>query len=60
MLAPGETLEVWPDGSPERDTRLERHLGRGPFVLTDRDNVDSLRSANDVLVACAAWGSSHC
>ena len=49
-----------PDGSPDLDTPLERHLGRGPYVLTDGGNVVSLRSATDVVVACEAWGRSRC
>jgi endonuclease YncB( thermonuclease family) len=60
MLAPGETLQVHPDGSPERSSRLDRFLGRGPYVLTDRGNVVSLRSATDVVVECTAWGRSSC
>ena len=60
MLAPGETLTILPDGAPERDTRLERHLGRGPYILTDGGNVVSLRSATDVVVTCTAWGRYHC
>jgi endonuclease YncB( thermonuclease family) len=60
QLAPGETLRVWIDGSPERDTRLERFLGRGQFRLTDGGNVVSLRSATDAVVDCQAWGSSRC
>jgi endonuclease YncB( thermonuclease family) len=60
VLAPGETLQVHPDGSPERNSRLDRFLGRGQFVLTDGGNVVSLRTASDVVVACEAWGRSRC
>jgi micrococcal nuclease len=60
VLAPGEALTVWPDGSPQRDTRLERHLARGPHVLTDGGNVVSLRTMTDIVVFCADWGRAHC
>jgi endonuclease YncB( thermonuclease family) len=60
VLSPGETLTIYPQGSPSADTRLDRHLGRGPYILTDGGNVVSLRSANDVVVACRAWGRSRC
>ena len=60
LLAPGESVQVLPDGSPDLDTPLERHLGRGPYVLTDGGNVVSLRSATDVVIACEAWGRSRC
>ena len=60
VLDPGESLQVLPDGSPARDTPLVRHLGRGPFVLTDGGNVVSLRSATDVVVDCEAWGRYRC
>ena len=60
VLAPGETVQVHIDGSPSDDTRLERHLGRGPYRLTDGGNVVSLRSLTDVVVACADWGDARC
>ncbi|HWT26066.1 MAG TPA: lamin tail domain-containing protein [Solirubrobacteraceae bacterium] len=60
VLAPGESLTIHPDGSPAADTRLDRFLGLGPHRLTDGGNVVSLRSTTDVVVACSAWGRSHC
>ena len=35
-------------------------LGRGPYRLADGGNVVSLRSMNDIVVACAAWGDASC
>ena len=60
VLQPGETLRVIPDGAPENSTRLERFLGRGPYILTDGGNVVSLRTANDFVIACQGWGTKHC
>jgi endonuclease YncB( thermonuclease family) len=60
VLAPGETLRIDPGGSPSDDTRLVRHLGRGPYVLADGQGVVSLRTADDLVTACEAWGSASC
>jgi endonuclease YncB( thermonuclease family) len=60
VLAPGETLAIDPGGSPDDDTRLERHLGRGPYVLADGKGVVSLRTSDDLVTECTAWGSASC
>jgi hypothetical protein len=60
VLGAGETLRILPAGSPEEDTRLERHLGRGPFVLADGKGVVSLRTADDLVTDCTAWGAASC
>ena len=56
VLAPGETLRIDPGGSPDDDTRLERHAGRGPFVLADGKGVVSLRTTDDLVTGCTSWG----
>jgi endonuclease YncB( thermonuclease family) len=58
VLAPGETLSVRPDSGP--DSRLVRHLGRGPHVFSDGGGVVSLRTLTDIVTACTAWGSERC
>lgn len=60
VLQPGETLRIDPGGSPEDDTRLVRHLGRGPYVLADGKGVVSLRTSDDLVTRCTAWGSASC
>jgi endonuclease YncB( thermonuclease family) len=60
VLLPGETLRIDPGGSPSDDTRLERHLGRGQFVLADGKGVVSLRTTDDLVTACEAWGDASC
>ena len=60
VLQPGETLRIDPGGSPSDDTRLERHLGRGPYVLADGKGVVSLRTTDDLVTACEAWGAASC
>ena len=57
---PGETMRLDPGGSPSDDTRLERHAGRGPFVLADGKGVVSLRTTDDLVTACDAWGAASC
>ena len=60
VLQPGETLRIDPGGSPSDDTRLERHAGRGPYVLADGKGVVSLRTTDDLVTACEAWGAASC
>ncbi|MDP9386247.1 MAG: nuclease [Actinomycetota bacterium] len=59
-LEPGERLTLWMGGSSDDDERLERYLGRGPYVLADGGNAVSLRSAGDAMVDCYAWGRARC
>jgi endonuclease YncB( thermonuclease family) len=59
-LGAGQRLVLWMDGSPSQDDPLDKHLGRGAYVLADGGNVVSLRSARDVVVACQAWGRDRC
>jgi hypothetical protein len=58
-LAGRVRLAVQPSGSPEDGTLLERHLGRGRFVLADGTGVVSLRTADDVVTDCVEWGPTH-
>ena len=60
VLAPGETMRLDPGGSPVDDTRLERHAGRGPFVLADGKGVVSLRTTDDLVTDCTSWGDASC
>ena len=58
--APGETLRMRPGGSPDDDTPLVRHLGRGPFVLADGKGVGEPAHGDDLVTACEAWGRRTC
>ena len=60
VLAPGETMVLDPGGSPSDDTRLERHAGRGSFVLADGKGVVSLRTTDDLVTDCTSWGDASC
>jgi endonuclease YncB( thermonuclease family) len=60
VLAPGETLQILPQGSPRMDGPLVRHLGRPPYALADGGNAVSLRTFTDIVVDCYAWGNGHC
>jgi endonuclease YncB( thermonuclease family) len=59
-LAPGETLRLWVQGSPQDDDRLTRHWGLGGYVFPDGSGRVTLRSFTDVVAACDAWGSLSC
>jgi endonuclease YncB( thermonuclease family) len=59
-LAPGERITLWMQRAPEGAGGLVRSLGRAAYVLADGGNTVSLRSATDVQIACAAWGSARC
>ena len=60
VLQAGETMMVDPGGDPGDDTRLLRHVGRGSFVLADGKGVVSLRTTDDLVTDCAAWGDAAC
>jgi endonuclease YncB( thermonuclease family) len=60
ILGTGETMRIDPGGSASDDTRLERHAGRGPHVMPDAGGVVSLRTTDDIVTACTAWGSGSC
>jgi endonuclease YncB( thermonuclease family) len=60
-LAPGQALQLWMEGAPRSaGGDLVRDLGKGSYVLADGGNSVSLRSADDALVACTAWGRARC
>ena len=60
VLQAGETMVIDPSGDPSDDTRLERGLGRGSYVLADGRGVISLRTTDDLVTACSAWGAASC
>ena len=60
VLAPGETMRVLPGGRARDDTRLVRHVGRGDRVLADAGSAVELRTDDDQLTACVAWGAGRC
>ena len=59
VIAPGEAMTVLPQGSPDSDTALVRHLGRDEFAIADGRGAVSLRTLDDQLTACAEVGSHH-
>jgi endonuclease YncB( thermonuclease family) len=60
LLAPGETMRVAPGGRARDDSRLLRHAGRSDRALADTGNAVDLRTADDQLTACVAWGAGRC
>ena len=59
-LAPGETMTVFMQGSRSEDSRLERHLGAGGYLLPDAGGWVRLSAFNGVTLACDAWGAGAC
>ncbi len=60
VIAPGEAMTVLPQGSPDSDTALVRHLGRDEFAIADGRGAVSLRTLDDQLTACETWGGGRC
>ncbi|WP_051324791.1 lamin tail domain-containing protein [Candidatus Solirubrobacter pratensis] len=60
VIAPGQTMELLPQGSPAADEPLVKHLARRPYALADTGGAVSLRSFTDVVVDCYAWGDGGC
>jgi endonuclease YncB( thermonuclease family) len=59
-LGPGDTLQLWLQGSPRSDRPLVRHLAMRDHMLADAGNAVSIRTAADAVVACTAWGDGSC
>ena len=59
-LEPGETMTVFPQGSPDQDTRDERHLGLDGYQLPDAGGWVSVSAFDDVVLARDAWGDGRC
>jgi endonuclease YncB( thermonuclease family) len=57
---PGETMVFDVLGNPRNDTRLHRYYGFDRPMLADSGERVRLQTYNDVVVACAAWGSGRC
>ncbi len=60
ILAPGQTMRILPGGSRTFASGLDVQLGRGRYGLADRNGRLTLRTATDMVTACAAWGRQHC
>ena len=60
VLRPGETMRVLPQGSRDDDTALVRHLDRPDYAMPDGRGSVSLRTATDIVTACATWGGGSC
>jgi hypothetical protein len=60
ILQPGETMTFFPQGSPDQDTRDERHLGLDGYALPDAGGWVSVSAFNQVALGCDAWGSGRC
>jgi endonuclease YncB( thermonuclease family) len=59
IIGPGQTMDIDPGGNRSNDRTLSRHLGHGSYVLSDNGGTVSLRTATDIVTACAHWGFGH-
>jgi endonuclease YncB( thermonuclease family) len=59
-LAPGQSMRVNLQGSPEADTPLDKNWGLTTQVLGNTSDVVKLRTFDYIDVACQAWGTSTC
>ena len=59
-LPPGRTMTVFMGGSPSDDTAYVRHAGIGGYYLPDQGGKAVLRTFEEVVLACDAWGSASC
>jgi endonuclease YncB( thermonuclease family) len=60
VLAPGQALRILPQGSPSNDTPLVRHLAIDGYALPDDGAAISLRTLDDLVTTCTAWGRGRC
>ena len=60
IVQPGETMTVRLYETDDEDSALIRHWGTSGPILNNGGDVVQLRRFDDVLVACAAWGSRSC
>ncbi len=60
VLAPGESLRVTIKGDPDDDTHALRHWAQTGNILSNHGDKVTLKTFDDVVIACAAWGSRTC
>jgi endonuclease YncB( thermonuclease family) len=59
VVEPGETLRLRVGGSPDDDSRLEKHWGRADLLRNGGDAV-RLTTFDAIVVGCASWGTGEC
>jgi hypothetical protein len=60
VLEPGETMTVFMQGGPDRDSGGVRHLGVAGYALPDSGGWVRVSTFSEVSLACDAWGSGAC
>lgn len=59
-VGPDETLVLKVEGSPQADTRLEKHWGKNKRILNDGGDVIRIGTFRDVTLDCFACGDASC
>lgn len=57
-LRPGESMRVY--SGKGKETRRARHWGKSKAILTNTGDVVKIRTFDNVLVKCKAWGYRSC
>ena len=61
VLDPGETMQIWVQGSRAHSSRLVKFIGRPQqYVLADGGNAVDVRTDTDIGITCYRWGNGVC
>jgi endonuclease YncB( thermonuclease family) len=60
VLPAGETLRLYVEGSPSRDTALVKHWGFHQPILRNAGDAVALRTFSDIILSCHSWGDGSC
>lgn len=60
VLAPGERLRIDVKGFPEDDEHGLKHWGLESNILANGGDTVTLKTFDDIVLACEAWGSKTC
>lgn len=60
VLQPGQTMRVFVEGDPSRDTPLTKYIGYDGAYLPDRGGSASVTTFDEIVLACDSWGAGRC
>ena len=60
VLAPGEEMTVYVEGSPAEDTPLVKHWGFDEPILRNAGDEVAVRTFTDIVLSCYSWGDDSC
>jgi hypothetical protein len=59
-LQPGDTMKVFVEGDPSRDSPLVKHIGYRGAYLPDSGGTATVSTFDEIVLGCDSWGSGHC